>query len=157
MMNKLLIGLLGAGVIATGGYAAASGLDDTAPARTVSLPGATTNDGTTTGTTTTGTTTAGTTTAGTTTAAATTDDIVVGNAPTPGLTTGEDISGPCDEAEHANDPRCTGGTGADGDGNDDDRSGSNRDSDDDSNDDDRSGPNSGSGSDDDNDNDNDDD
>ena len=24
---------------------------------------------------------------------------------------GEDISGPCDEAEHANDPRCTGATG----------------------------------------------
>ncbi len=24
----------------------------------------------------------------------------------------EDISGPCDEAEHANDPRCTGATGA---------------------------------------------
>src|SRR5215204_4697102 len=23
--------------------------------------------------------------------------------------TGEDVSGPCDEAEHANDPRCTGG------------------------------------------------
>ncbi len=52
MMNKLLIGLLGAGVIATGGYAAASGLDDTAPARTVSLPGATTDS--TTGTTTIG-------------------------------------------------------------------------------------------------------
>ena len=24
----------------------------------------------------------------------------------------EDVSGPCDEAEHANDPRCTGATGA---------------------------------------------
>lgn len=35
--------------------------------------------------------------------------------------TGEDISGPCDEAEHANDPRCTGG----GTTTDDDRSGSN--------------------------------
>ena len=34
---------------------------------------------------------------------------------------GEDISGPCDEAEHANDPRCT-GTQAD----DDDRHGRNR-------------------------------
>jgi hypothetical protein len=28
-------------------------------------------------------------------------------------TTGEDVSGPCDEAEHANDPRCTGGQRAD--------------------------------------------
>ena len=28
---------------------------------------------------------------------------------TVGTTTDEDISGPCDEAEHANDPRCTGG------------------------------------------------
>ena len=26
---------------------------------------------------------------------------------------GEDISGPCDEAEHANDPRCTGAAGVD--------------------------------------------
>jgi cobalamin biosynthesis protein CobT len=26
---------------------------------------------------------------------------------------GEDVSGPCDEAEHANDPRCTGAAGAD--------------------------------------------
>jgi hypothetical protein len=34
--------------------------------------------------------------------------------------TGVDISGPCDEAEHANDPQCTGGaTGATGNGNDD--------------------------------------
>ena len=48
-MTKLLLGLLGAGVIATGGYAAASGIE-TDPARTVSLPSATT--GTTTGTTT---------------------------------------------------------------------------------------------------------
>ena len=41
-MTKLLIGLLGAGVIATGGYAAATSVD-TDPARTVSLPGATTH------------------------------------------------------------------------------------------------------------------
>lgn len=40
-MTKLLIGLLAAGVLATGGLAAASGLDDTEPARTVSIPAAT--------------------------------------------------------------------------------------------------------------------
>ena len=84
-MTKLLIGLLGAGVIATGGYAAATSVD-TDPARTVSLPGATSTGDTTT---------AGTTTADTTTR--TTDDV-------------NDISGPCDEAEHRNDPRCTGVT-----------------------------------------------
>jgi len=33
-------------------------------------------------------------------------------APDPGV----DVSGPCDEAEHANDPRCTGGLGAPGSG-----------------------------------------
>ena len=60
-MTKLLISLLGAGVLATGGWAAASGLDDSQPARTVSLPGATSTDDTTTGTTT-ATTTAATTT-----------------------------------------------------------------------------------------------
>ena len=47
MMTKLLIGLLGAGVIATGGYAAANGLE-TDPVRTVSLPGATSTEDTTT-------------------------------------------------------------------------------------------------------------
>ena len=81
-MRKLLIGLLGAGVLATGGYAAGAGLDDPDPARTVSLPAATTGGGTTTDDTTTG-------------GATTTDE-------------SEDLSGPCDEAEHANDPRCTG-------------------------------------------------
>jgi len=45
-----------------------------------------------------------------------------------GTTTVEDpgdVSGPCDEAEHANDPRCTGGTpvGSSGPGRDDDRGG----------------------------------
>ena len=148
-MNKVLIGLLGAGVIATGGYAAATGIDDSTPARTVSLPGATTNDDTTT----TGTTTTDTT--RTTTGTTTTDDTVggTGTATTFTGTTGGDISGPCDEAEHANDPRCTGGTttddhrGTDDDhGGDDDRSGSNRGSDDNDNDgDDRSGSNSGKG------------
>lgn len=87
-MTKLLLGLLGAAVIATGGYAAASGVD-TDPARTVSLPGVT--DGTT------GTTTDETTTGAATTGATTTDEA-------------DDVSGPCDEAEHRNDQRCAGST-----------------------------------------------
>ena len=105
---KIVIGLLAAAILGTGGFAFAAGVDDTQPARTVSLPGTTT----------------GTTTAATT-AVTTTDDIVVGNAPATTTTTttnGEDISGPCDEAEHANDLRCTGGAADDGD-NDDDNSG----------------------------------
>ena len=32
-----------------------------------------------------------------------------GKTETTSTATGEDVSGPCDEAEHANDPRCTGG------------------------------------------------
>ena len=145
MMTKLLIGLLGAGVIATGGYAAATGLE-TDPARTVSLPGATSTEDTTTAATS---------------AATTTDDLndVSGPcdeaehrndprctgarepapAPAPVVTTADDdgpddISGPCDEAEHRNDPRCTGGAAADDRGHDDDRG-----------DDDSSGHGSGSG------------
>ena len=74
--------------------------------------------------------------------------------------TREDVRGPCDEAEHANDPRCAGGAvvrpndeedRADDDdraedrGDDDDRSGPNRGH---GGDDDRSGPNRGSGHDD---------
>jgi hypothetical protein len=87
---KIVIGLLAAAILGTGGFAFAAGVDDTQPARTVSLPGTTT---------------------AATTAATTTDDIVIGNAPAV-TTTGEDvfgleISGSCDEAEHANDPRCT--------------------------------------------------
>jgi hypothetical protein len=126
MITKLLIGLLGAGVIATGGYAAASGLEDSQPARTVSLPGATSTDDTTT--------THERTTAATTTVADEVENEV------------EDVSGPCDEAEHANDPRCSGDAATTGD----DRSGSNHGSDaDDNNDqddhDDRSGSNSGQG------------
>jgi hypothetical protein len=65
--------------------------------------------------------------------------------PTTAPTAGEDISGPCDEAEHASDPRCTGAASANRDDDDaddaDDRSGPNRGSDDG---DDRSGPNRGS-------------
>src|SRR6187455_1974437 len=84
MLTKVLMGLLAAGVIATAGYAAAASVE-TEAARTVSLPGATTHDDTTTAATT---------------AAVTTDEA-------------EDVSGPCDEAEHRNDPRCTGAAGAD--------------------------------------------
>jgi len=128
---KIVIGLLAAAILGTGGFAFAAGVDDTQPARTVSVPGTTT---------------------AVTTAAATTDDIVIGNAPAATTTAnGEDISGPCDEAEHANDPRCTGGATAGDDHADDDngedRSGSNRGSDD-GNDDhggDRSGSHSGKG------------
>ena len=133
-MTKLLIGLLGAGVLATAGYAASTGLDDTTPGRTVSLPAATSP----------GTTTADTTTEDTTTAASRTDaapdDIVVG------ATTGVDVSGPCDEAEHAGDPRCSSG-GAVDDHEVDDRHGRGRGGDDDGGhgEDDRSGSNSGKG------------
>ena len=65
----------------------------------------------------------------------------------------EDVSGPCDEAEHANDPRCT-GVGDDRDDRDD-NSGPGRGGDDDREDDDNSGP--GNAHDDDDDDDNDDD
>jgi hypothetical protein len=64
---------------------------------------------------------------------------------TAGTIGGADISGPCDEAEHAPDPRCMGGVRAD----DDDRSGRGRDDDDrhedDDHDEDRRGSNSGRG------------
>ncbi len=58
---KLMIGLLAAAILGTGGFAFAAGLDDSQQARTVSLPGVSTSDDTTT-------------------AATTTDDIVIGNA-----------------------------------------------------------------------------
>jgi hypothetical protein len=128
-MRNALLALLGVGVLALGGYAAASTLDDTVPARTVSLPAATTGDTTTDGTTTGRTTTAETTTAVTTTTATTTTET-------------EDVSGPCDEAEHADDPRCTGIAAG---GDDDDRGGDDDHGDDDHQDDDRSGSNSGRG------------
>ena len=76
-----------------------------------------------------------------------------------GTTTGDDagdISGPCDEAEHANDPRCTGAAPNDSSGpgpggqDDDDRSGRSHGDDDNSGpgggDDDNSGPGNESGS-----------
>ena len=74
---------------------------------------------------------------------------------TTGEEPGEDVSGPCDEAEHANDPRCTGTASTDDDngglgrGGDDDHGGDERGGDDRSGhgggDDDRSGSNSGKG------------
>lgn len=118
---KLMIGLLAAAILGTGGFAFAAGLDDSQQARTVSLPGVSTSDDTTT-------------------AATTTDDIVIGN-PAATTTDGVDISGPCDEAEHASDPRCTGAVDDDDDRGDDDNSGPGSGSDDH---DDRSGPNRGS-------------
>lgn len=144
-MTKLLMTLLGAGVLAVGGYAASSGLE-TDPARTASLPGATGTDETTTGTTT-GATTAGATTVGD--ISGPCDEVenrgdarCAGAAPAPALapaggttTAGGDISGPCDEAEHRGDARCTGAPAADDE--DDDHSGRG--------DDDRSGSNSGKG------------
>jgi len=159
-MNKLLIGLLGAAVIGSGGYAAASGVDDSTPARTVSIPAATTDGDTTTSARTEAEVEdvsgpcdeaehandprcAGVTTAQTTAPAATTAEREV-----------EDVSGPCDEAEHANDPRCAGVTtlpqlNDDDNDNDEDHAGRGRGGDDrggdDHGDDDRSGSNSGKG------------
>jgi hypothetical protein len=64
--------------------------------------------------------------AGTLTSGSSGDTPTVQNAPLPTTTNddvqqedrranepGEDLRGPCDEAEHANDPRCTGAAGAD--------------------------------------------
>jgi hypothetical protein len=141
---KILITLIGAAVLATGAYAATSLVDDSAPARTVSLPGATT-----------GTTTADTVedVSGPCDEAEHANDPECGGAASPApapaapaaTTTeaGEDVSGPCDEAEHANDPRCTGGVDVD----DEDHSGRGGDDDhgDDDHHEDRSGSNSGRG------------
>ena len=119
---KLMIGLLAAAIIGTGGFAFAAGLDDTQSARTVSLPGLSTSEDTTT-------------------AETTIDDDVLGTVPAT-KTNRLDISGPCDEAEHANDPRCTGAVDDDDDRDDDDNSGPGSGDDDDHGD--RSGPNRGS-------------
>ena len=117
--------LVFAGVAAAGSLPGLSGggTDDTPTLDPPSLATTTTSNG-------------GTTTAGTT----TTDDEA-----------GEDISGPCDEAEHANDPRCTGvapQAGDDDRADDGDRHGRNRGHGDDDNDHDRGddhGGNSGHG------------
>jgi hypothetical protein len=79
---KILLTLIAAAVLATGAWAGTSLVGDSDPGRTVSLPGATTGDATT-----------------ATTGASATNEA-------------EDVSGPCDEAEHANDPRCAGTTPA---------------------------------------------
>jgi hypothetical protein len=86
-MTKLVIGLAAFVLLAAGGALAGGAITDSSSDDGIRT-GTTTNDVTTLGTTTNDTTTAATTTAAT--------------------TTGVDISGPCDEAEHANDPRCTG-------------------------------------------------
>lgn len=72
-------------------------------------------------------------------------------AATTGTTTSEDVSGPCDEAEHANEPRCTGGIGTAEDDAEDDLAGGDgphrgrRGGEDDDHEEDRSGSNSGRG------------
>jgi hypothetical protein len=129
-MAKLVTILLGVALLAAG-VAAAQGLSSSSDdPQTVSV--ATSDDGTSTvdGTTTDD---------GTTTQDGTTTD---DNATTTGREPGEDVRGPCDEAEHAGDPRCTGAEAEDGD----DNSGlSGHQDDDDHHDDDRSGSNSGRG------------
>ncbi len=143
-MTKILIGMLSLALVGVGGLVAAvDGFGEDRPVRSVSIPAGTTTGGAGTGTTSepddnvpaSAVTTTGTTTTGTTTGGA------------------DDISGPCDEPEHANDPRYTGvgtSTNAD-DGDDSSGSGDHGDS---SGSDDRSGhedgdDSSGSGSDDD--------
>ena len=80
-MNKLVIGLAAFVLLAAGGALAGNALTDSSPTDAVTT--ATTTVGTTTNDDTTTTTTAP-------------------------VAPAEDVSGPCDEAEHANDPRCTG-------------------------------------------------
>ena len=94
-------------ILLLAGVAAASTFTGIAPSSetpTLSIPDAVTTGGTTTN-----------------------DDTTTGETTTVGTTTqtGPDISGPCDEAEHANDPRCT-GIGVRTDRDDDDRRGPNR-------------------------------
>jgi hypothetical protein len=125
LMSKLVIGLAAFVLLAAGGALAGGALTDTPSDDGVSTV-ATTDDTTTLGTT-------------------TTDETTT----TTRTETGEDVRGPCDEAEHANDPRCTGvGTTEDDHRGDEDRSGPNRGPDrrgHDDRDDDRSGSNSGRG------------
>jgi hypothetical protein len=109
-MSKLVIGLAAFVLLAAGGALAGGALTDSTSNSDTTTQSATTTD-------------IGTTTAGTTTST---------------TTTGEDVSGPCDEAEHANDARCTGTEPAE----DDDRRGHDGNGDRDH---DRSGPNRGPG------------
>jgi hypothetical protein len=119
-MTKLVIGLAAFVLLAAGGALAGGAITDSSSDDGVTTAGTTTDDETTTLDTTTATTTS-----------------TIG---------GVDISGPCDEAEHADDPRCTGvGRAVTRDGDDDageDRSGPGGDDD---GHDDRSGSNSGRG------------
>src|SRR5215210_828001 len=84
-MSKLLAGIIAALLVGVG-VAAASSLttsnDDPVPTSSISTVDST----------------------GTTGATGTTE-----TTPPTSTETGEDVSGPCDEAEHADDPRCTGG------------------------------------------------
>ena len=80
-MSKLVIGLAAFVLLAAGGALAGGAISDSSP----DLPAATT--GTSTGAT-----------------------ITTADGTTTSTETSEDLSGPCDEAEHANDQRCTGGT-----------------------------------------------
>ena len=113
-MTKLLIGILSLALLGSGVLVGVAGGLDSDPARSVSLPGSATDDTTTERTTT-------------------------------GATTNEagDISGPCDEVEHRNDPRCA-SAGDDRDDDREDNSGPGSGGDD-HDDDDRSGSNSGRG------------
>jgi hypothetical protein len=112
-MSKLVIGLAAFVLLAAGGALAGGALTDS-----TSDTGTTTNETTTAGTTTNEVTTAGTTTGA------------------------EDVRGPCEEAEHANDPGCTGTATVERE----DRRDGHRGRDDDrEHDDDRSGPNRGPG------------
>jgi hypothetical protein len=81
-MTKLIIGLAALVLLAAGGALAGGSLADSSSSDVGVTTGTTTND--------------------TSTAARTS------TAPTQTREPGEDLRGPCDEAEHANDPRCAG-------------------------------------------------
>ena len=124
-MSKLVIGLAAFILLAAGGALAGNALTGSSPNVTTTATTSTT-PGTTTN-----------------------DDLTTSTVET--VETGEDVSGPCDEAEHANDPRCTGAAPAGeredrADDVNDDRGHSNRGrgGDDDHGQDDRSGSNHGS-------------
>jgi hypothetical protein len=92
-MNKLVIGLAAFVLLAAGGALAGNALTESSPndaVTTATTVGTTTNDDM------------------TTTVGTTTNDDATTTATTAPVEPGEDVSGPCDEAEHANDPRCNG-------------------------------------------------
>jgi hypothetical protein len=125
-MSKLLAGLISALLVGVGVAAASSLNADDDPTRTG--PTVSTLDTGTTGTT------------ETTKSTRTTPTTPT----TPTTRTGEEVSGPCDEAEHANEPRCNGAATAD-DRDDDEGHGRSGHRGGDDRDDDRSGSNSGRG------------